>query len=163
MGKSQMDDVFRSLPAVLQEFGKNNVLEASVVFAAWRRIAGDALAEQTAASKFEDGKLVIAVKSEIWKRNLKEMGPDMAFRINSVLGGSIVRSIEFIVDEKQIADVIGPDSRTTEQDSDAQFLITPELRRSAETISDMEMRLKFLLAAGSCLKRKETLTKDIFE
>ena len=37
--------------------------------------------------------------------------------------------------------------------------ITPQMRRSADAITDDNLRYQFLLAAGSCLARKEKLRK----
>jgi hypothetical protein len=43
-----MDHLFRALPGLLKEFDDNDAVRKAVVFATWRRTAGELMFEHTA-------------------------------------------------------------------------------------------------------------------
>ena len=156
-----MDDLFRALPALLKEFEDNESLREAVVFAAWRRIAGDALRERSVPFRLEKKRLIVAIENEIWRKHLEHLSGQMIFKINSVLGQPLVTYIEFRVNEDIVKlerqkfnkHLIDEDElRETAFDQ-----LTPKLRRAADAIKDDNLRYQFLLAAGSSLAQKERL------
>lgn len=155
-----MDELFRSLPALLREFEDNDQLREAVVFAAWRKIAGESLRQRTAPLRLFRKQLVVAVPDQTWKRHLEQLSGQMIFKINSALRSATVTFIEFRIDEEAVAADRG---RGSEAESDARFEsaarheITAGMRRAAKAIADPELREKFLLAAGSCLARKRRM------
>ena len=159
-----MHELFRALPALLKEFDDNDDVREAVVFAAWRRIAGETLRERAVPIRLYKKHLIIAVMSETWKKHLQQLSGQMIFKINSVLGSAIVTFIEFRVDDKTVTDERAKNSKTSIiSDSQAQENalneVTAKMRRSADAIKDDNLRYQFLLAAGSCLARKKNINE----
>lgn len=159
-----MEDLFRALPALLKEFDENETLREAVVFAAWRRAAGQSLVEHAAPFRLYQKHLVIAVASEMWKRHLESLSGQMIFKLNSLLKQAAVTFIEFRVDEKTLLESKSKNQKTSlsvlEQEEIALEEVTPKMRASADAIEDDNLRYQFLLAAGSCLARKKRLNKS---
>jgi len=156
-----MQDLFRALPKLLKEFEDTEEVREAVVFAAWRRIAGESLSEHTIPFRLFNKHLIIAVADKMWKRHLETLSGQMIFKLNSVLGQAIVTFIEFRVDEAMLAAERAkrPKSPMTDEEQREIALeeVTPKLRRSADAIKDDNLRYQFLLAAGSCLARKKKM------
>lgn len=159
-----MQDLFRALPKLLREFKDTEEVREAVVFAAWRKIAGEALREHAVAIRLFNKHLIVAVADKMWKRHLESLSGQMIFKLNSVLGQAVVTFIEFRIDEetfrerqskkreKQISDA--------EQNEIALDEVTAKMRRSADNIKDDNLRYQFLLAAGSCLARKKKMIEN---
>ncbi len=152
-----MDELFRALPALLKQFDDNEDLREAVVFAAWRKIAGESLGRHTVPIRLFKNHLIIAVSGETWKKHLEKLAGQMIFRINSVLERAEVNFIEFRVDRKSIEKAARrPTGRPTDDEviEAATAELDDAMLRSAESIRDENLRYQFLLAAGSCLARK---------
>jgi hypothetical protein len=65
-----MHELFRALPPLLKEFDDNDEVRQAVVFAAWRKIAGETLRERAVPIRLYKKHLIIAVMSETWKKHL---------------------------------------------------------------------------------------------
>ncbi len=156
-----MNELFRALPKLLKEFDDNEELREAVVFAAWRRIAGEALRKHTVPFRLYKKHLIVAVRDKMWKRHLETLSGQMIFKLNSVLGQAVVTFIEFRIDEATLASENVKDSKPLMSDEELKEIaldkVTPKLRHSADSIKDDNLRYQFLLAAGSCLARKEKL------
>lgn len=156
-----MDELFRALPPLLKEMSDNEPLREAVVFAAWRRIAGEGLREKAVPFRLYQKHLIVAVESQMWKRHLESLCGQMIFKINSALSQAVVTFIEFRVNEEPIK-AERAKRRKTLIDKDemreiALDTVTPKLRTAAEAIKDENLRYQFLLAAGSALAQKERL------
>ncbi len=149
------------MPKVLRETGESEALREPLVFAAWKRIAGENLERNTAPVGLDKKRLIVAVPDEIWKRHLENLSGQMIFKLNSLLGEEVVTFIEFRVDgkhfsagreaqERKAAERLNFDRRSQEE-------LTPRLREAADSIEDPELRELFLQAAGNCLVRKKDL------
>ena len=151
-----MLDIFRTLPGILGDMEGVEVVREAVVFAAWRRIAGESLTAHAVPVGLENGTLRVAVSNLNWQRNLKDQCGQMLFKLNAVLGSPNVTYIELQIDEQAVLN-----SRTGPQPQDEAFRaaakneISDDLVQAAESIEDEELRRQFLLAAGSCLVRKK--------
>ena len=156
-----MQDLFRALPKLLKEFEDTEEVREAVVFAAWRRIAGESLSEHTVPYRLFNKHLIIAVADKMWKRHLETLSGQMIFKLNSVLGQAIVTFIEFRVEAETLAAERGKHPRNLMTDEEQREIaleeVTPKLRRSADAIKDDNLRYQFLLAAGSCLARKKKM------
>lgn len=159
-----MEELFRALPALLKEFEDNQDVREAVIFAAWRKIAGDALRDRAVPHRLFKKHLVIAVMSDTWKKHLEHLSGQMIFKLNSVLGSAVVTYIEFRVDEKVVLEDRAKHRKSIVSDENikenAMNEVTPQLRHSADAIKDDNLRYQFLLAAGSCLVRKKKLIKN---
>jgi hypothetical protein len=156
-----MEDIFRSLPKILEETGEPELLREPLVFAAWKRIAGQHLERHTAAVALDEKRLVVAVPDEMWERHLRSLSGQMIFKINSLLSAEVVTFIEFRVDSKRFVSVREEQARRAAEkenfDARSREELTPRLRMAAEAIEDDELRALFLQAAGNCLVRKKDL------
>ena len=156
-----MQDLFRALPKLLKEFEDTEEVREAVVFAAWRRIAGESLSEHTVPYRLFNKHLIIAVADKMWKRHLETLSGQMIFKLNSVLGQAIVTFIEFRVEAETLAAERAKHPRNLMTDEEQREMaleeVTPKLRRSADAIKDDNLRYQFLLAAGSCLARKKKM------
>jgi len=156
-----MQDLFRSLPKLLKEFENAEEVREAVVFAAWRKIAGESLSEHTVPFRLFNKHLIIAVADKMWKRHLESLSGQMIFKLNSFLGQAIVTFIEFRVDEETLEAERAKYRKNQMTDEEQREIaleeVTPQLRRSADAIKDDNLRYQFLLAAGSCLARKEKM------
>lgn len=156
-----MEALFRALPKLLKEFEDNENVREAVVFATWRRIAGESLSEHTVPFRLFNKHLIIAVADKMWKRHLETLSGQMIFKLNSALGQAIVTFIEFRIDEATL-DAERAKHRKSRM-TDEQLIeialeeVTPKLRHSADAIKDDNLRYQFLLAAGSCLARKKRM------
>ncbi len=161
-----MEDLFRTLPSLLRAAGESKEVCEAVTLVAWRRIAGEGLRGQAVPCRLLGKTLVVAVADTTWKKQLEAVSGELLFRLNSVLGRPVVTYIEFRVDMKIVR--VERDSIATRTNQNAiderQLLLTTsgEVSRAAKSICDEELRHQFLIAAGSCIERKEkeaSLTK----
>lgn len=151
----EMKALFKTFPVLLKEFGETVEVREALVFAAWRQIAGELLAGHTVPVSLEVQRLVIAVSDKTWKRHLEDLSGQMLFKLNSALGSQTVTFLEFRIDAAAIEK-----QRRSGKKRAARSKVDrhePELRESANVISDDELRSRFLLAAESCLERKERI------
>lgn len=158
-----MNELFRALPALLKEFEDNETVREAVVFAAWRKIAGEMLRDHAVPFELVQKRLIIAVSSETWRKHLEHLSGQMIFKINSKLGAALVTFIEFRVDEAAVKKERAQFNKKGADDiSDQQALsqITVKMRHSADAIKDDHLRYQFLLAAGSCLARRKKLKEQ---
>jgi hypothetical protein len=154
-----MDELFRALPALLNEFSDNEKVREAVIFAAWRRIAGEGLREKAVPLKLSQKRLVVGVESEMWRRHLESLSGQMIFKINSALNGAQVTFIEFLIDEEAIRNERVKNRKGVMSDEELREIaleeVTPKLRYAADAIKDDNLRYQFLIAAGSSLAQKK--------
>src|SRR3982750_2243836 len=135
-----MEHLFRALPAILSEAENNESVREAVVFAAWRRIAGDLLCEHTAPLELAEKKLTVAVINNMWKRHLEELSGQMLFQLNSALGSAAVTFIVFHIDEDFVRqNSVQAEKRKLpeiELEPEADPNITVELLLQSENIAD---------------------------
>ena len=153
-----MDELFRSFPAILDEFEPNEQVRQALVFVAWRRAAGELLSERSAPVEFCGKRLVIAVADEAWRRQLEELSGHLIFKLNVELGPKVVEFVEFRIDKKAISRRAKSNENPAER-SDPLVVVDAELIRRAATIKQESLRKQFLFAANAHLspqKRAET-------
>lgn len=158
-----MNEFFRLLPNLLKEFEDNQKVREAVVFAAWRNIAGESLSEHAIPFRLSNKHLMVAVATERWEKYLKDLSGQMIFKLNSALGQAVVTFIDFRVNDELVQ--AEREKRRGKIYDEAELReialeqVTPKLRSKADSIKDDDLRYQFLLAAGSCLARKEKLKK----
>jgi hypothetical protein len=156
-----MNELFRALPALLRQMEDNESLRQAVVFAAWRRIAGEGLREHAVPLRLYQKHLIVAVMSETWKKHLEHLSGQMIFKLNSVLEQPLVTFIEFRVDEETVKHERAKfNSRKIDAEREREIAleqVSPKMRQAADAIKDENLRYQFLLAAGSCLARKKKM------
>jgi hypothetical protein len=153
-----MDDLLRVLPKFLRAAGETEeVLEAAAMIA-WKRVAGEGLRGQAVPFRLYRKTLIVAVADTTWQRQLEKISGQLLFRLNSLLGQAVVTYIEFRIDPatvraeraKRVSEV-----DTKAQEQRALESASGQVRAAAEAITDEQLRHRFLLAAGSCIDRRE--------
>ena len=150
-----MNRLIDSLPAVLKASGASDeVVEASCI-AAWKHAVGPALSSHAVPLELREQTLVVAVADNIWQRQLEQMRGQLLYRLNSVLGQSLVKAIELRVDQKTVE---RERARNADHNSvPTDYQVPVELLNAAAAIEDAELRRAFLGAAASCVKRVEKI------
>lgn len=145
-----MNQLIKSLPAVLRASGNAEEVAQAAAIAAWKHAAGDGLKDHAVPLKLENRILTVAVADAVWQRQLHAMRGQMMFRVNSIMGQPIVSAIEFVVDQK-IAKKRAQTPEQAEQTNDNEVPL--ELWSAANAIHDKELRKNFLKTAMTALKR----------
>lgn len=154
-----MDDLIRTLPKLLRAAGETEeVLEAAAMIA-WKRVAGEGLRGQAVPFRLYRKTLVVAVSDATWQKQLEAMSGQLLFRINSLLGQAVVTFIEFRIDPKTVGRerAAARASNVTVEDQERRALRSANgaVLAAANAIQDESLRRRFLLAAGSCIDRRE--------
>jgi hypothetical protein len=148
-----MESLIKTLPAILTAAGPSAEVAEAACFAAWKHAVGDALSTHAVPMKLENQTLIVAVADNIWQKQMEQIRPQLLFRLNTVLGRSLVKLIEVRIDPNALPKRRSQDSTTAKTLDDA---IPFELRAAASEIQDADLRRVFLGAATSCIKRLET-------
>jgi predicted nucleic acid-binding Zn ribbon protein len=147
-----MESLIKTLPAILTAAGPSPEIAEAACFAAWKHAVGDALTIHAVPVKLEDQTLIVAVADNLWQKQLEQMRPQLLFRLNAVLGHSLVKLIELRVDAKALTRTRMPEQAANKHLDNA---IPFELLAAASEIHDADLRRAFLGAATSCMKRLE--------
>lgn len=155
-----MDDLIRTLPKLLRAAGETEeVLEAAALIA-WRRVAGEGLRAQAVPFRLYRKTLIVAVLDATWQKQLEAMSGQLLFRLNSLLGQAVVTYIEFRIDPKTVraerSRTQAHETNRVEQERRALLSVSGEISAAADAIHDEDLRQRFLLAAGSCIDRRES-------
>lgn len=148
----------RTLPKLLRAAGETEEVLEAAAMVAWRRVAGEALREQTVPFRLYRKTLIISVTDQTWQKQLEKMSGQLLFRLNSLLGQAVVTYIEFRIDPKTVRaarTVRHSPADRLDQERRALDLASGELLAAAAAIQDEDLRRRFLLAAGTCLDRSE--------
>lgn len=157
-----MQEIFRTLPALLKVFDDDSAREA-VVFAAWRRLAVGAFGNHAVPVRLDGKTLVVAVSSSIWKRQLEDLAGQLVYRLNAITGSPQISLILFEVDA---ATVRSSRPRDLKGEKDGEFeasaiaQLPGPVVKAADKISDPQLRNTFLLAAGCNLNRMPEVGED---
>ena len=149
-----MERLIKTLPAILKASGAPEEVAEAACIAAWKHAVGDGLSSHAVPVHLQNSTLVIAVADNIWKKQLEHMRGQLLFRLNSVLGQTIVTSIELRVDPQRI-ELARAKPTDTGKHKESNYEVPAELLTAAAAIQDVELRRAFLGAATSCVKRLE--------
>lgn len=153
-----MNELFKIIPAVLRAAGESGEVAEAAAMAAWRRVAGEKLLPHAVPFRLYRKTLIVAVTDATWQRQLESMAGQLVFGLNSLLGQAVVTFIEFRIDPATVELVRGPRAEPPIDrellEADALLAAGSELHRAAEAISDLELRHRFLVAAGVNLSRE---------
>jgi hypothetical protein len=151
-----MDDLIQSLPKLLRAAGESEEVLEAASFAAWRRVAGEALRGCAVPFRLFNKRLIVSVPDTTWRKQLEKVSPQLVFRLNSLLGQAVVTYVEFRVDPQTVRAERARLGRTQYErltQEEAALERAAELDDAAHAIHDDELRRRFLLAAGSCMNR----------
>lgn len=148
-----MDHLIRTIPGMLEAIKGSEEVRNAFVVAAWNRLAGTQITERTEAVGLDGKRLVIAVETKTWQRNLKDLSGQLIFDLNRMLGKNVVDFIEFRVDPSAIKRTQVKDLHEVNFDRIDQ--LPGEITRSAGVIRDENLRKTVLAAAANCLSRPD--------
>ena len=154
-----MDDLIRTLPKLLRAAGETEEVLEAAALVAWRRVAGEGLRTQAVPFRLYRKTLIVAVADSTWQKQLEAVSGQLLFRLNSLLGQAVVTFIEFRIDPKTVrAERALAQTEVTdrgEQERRALKSVSGDIAVAADAIHDEDLRRRFLLAAGSCIDRRE--------
>src|SRR5215203_100644 len=148
--RADMNQLIKALPNVLRAAGDSAEVAEAAAIAAWKHAAGQGLKGRAVAVKLENRTLTVADGDTIWQKQLHSMRGQLLFRVNSILGQSIVSAIEFVVDPKLTAPPADQEKKEEPLDNEVPL----ELWSAANAIHDKKLRRSFLKTATLSLKRK---------
>ena len=145
-----MEELIKTLPQILRLIGDDPEVATAAAITAWKRAAGDGLRQHAVPIALNDGSLTVAVADAVWQKQLAAMRDQLIFRTNSILGQPLVKRIEFVVDPK-----LATPRRAKHQQKDPQVEVPLEILTAASTISDEQLRQKFVRAATSAMNVRQ--------
>jgi hypothetical protein len=148
-----MDKLIQSLPAILKASGASEEVAEAACVAAWRHAVGEGLSSHAVPVQLQNQTLVVVVADNVWKKQLEQMRGQLLFRLNAVLGQTLVKSIELRVDPRMIELARRTQASAPIRQDD--YRVPTELLNAAAGIEDVELRRVFLGAATSCVRRLE--------
>jgi hypothetical protein len=154
-----MDKLISTLPAILKASGAGEEIVEAACVAAWKHAVGEGLSGQAIPLRLQGATLVLAVADNIWKRQLEHMRGQLLFRLNQVLGQTLVQSIEIEIDPDRIEQQRS--AQPSVSNKSVERSIPAELLASAAGIEDAGLRRAFLGAASSCVHRLENPQSEI--
>lgn len=143
-----MELLFKAILGGIGDADETAAARGALIFAAWKKAAGEDLAGKTQPKDLLEGKLFIGVPDRTWMRILSDLAPQLLFKLNRILGeAASVNYLEFYVDASvQAAEVPASTSRENAK-------VDRTVRTSAKRIKDEALRKAFIGAAGNCLRR----------
>lgn len=155
-----MDKLIKTLPAILKAAGASEEVSEAACIVAWKHAVGEGLSGHAVPVQLLNTTLVVAVADSIWKRQLEQMRGQLLFRLNSVLGQPLVKSIELRIDPQTLTGAREA-LAVTNKGKDLNYQVPAELLSAAAGIEDVELRRAFLGAATSCVRRLENPKSEI--
>jgi hypothetical protein len=148
-----MIDVTRLLPKLLRAHGGNPELAVKLV---WARAAGAGLRRHAIPFRLDGKTLIVSVADAIWQKQLQQMSAELTFRMNNLLGQSMVESIVFRIDPAALSEAQAT-SWPRRPEKVKGGAIPTELLFAAGSIADEELRARFMRAAENCIERRDSL------
>jgi hypothetical protein len=146
-----LEQLIKSLPAVLKATEKSDEVYSVACVAAWNYCVGESLRNNAVARSYEENRLTVAVADAVWQKQLRPMSDQLIYRLNSILGKRLVRTIEFKIAPDVVAEALRKRYSETKERSLSD--LPPEIVSAACSIKDEHLRRAFLGAANSCLDR----------
>jgi len=156
-----MDQLIKSLPAILKATGVSEEVAEAACIGAWKHAVGEGLSNHAVPLQLQSANLVVIVRDAMWKKQLEQMRGQLLFRLNSVLGQALVKSLEFRIDPQRLAEVRGHGDGANKKKEQADYKVPIELLSAAAAIENVELRRAFLGAAASCVRRCENPQSEI--
>jgi predicted nucleic acid-binding Zn ribbon protein len=92
----QPKSISSTMDGLIQSFGWENKLSEGELFANWRDIVGDKVAENSFPEDLSKGVLTVRCKSTAWATQLRIMGADILAKIAAQLPALEVKEVRFI-------------------------------------------------------------------
>jgi len=158
LGLVIMDAITKLIPTMLKLSGNNEELCEKASFVAWRLAVGKPLVNVTCPKRLIKKMLVVAILDIAWKKEIEKFSSQLLFQINTILGIPLVTGFDFYIDPKEFIS-----KNPTTQNLPEDIPVDPLIIKSAQGITDYELREKFLATASKCLVAQENRKKQQIE
>ena len=145
-----MDQLIKSLSTVIRAAGSSPEVAEAAVLAGWTFATGEGIRQHAVAARLEGTTLVVDVRDAVWQQQLTIMRSELIYRLNSILGRSLVRTVELRINPKALKSVKHKVNPPELLDNEVPL----DLWSAASEIEDKQLRQKFLKAATGMLRRK---------
>lgn len=144
-----MESLLHLLPEMIRQSGNNPEVREQAAFAAWKAATNYQLSKACVPVSFNEGHLVVGTRDKIWKAQLEKEASGWVYKVNSVIGMSLVSFIEFKVDRNAVskAQPVSEASDTEAEEAEIRDYLGP----AADRISNPALREVFLRAATRSL------------
>jgi hypothetical protein len=146
-----MIDVKRLLPGMVRA---NPELAAKL---AWTQAAGPGLKRSAVPMILQGRVLTVSVADALWQKQLQSMAGELLFRVNTLLGGNKIEEIVFRIAP---GDLPKPEPRQTDEPAREPNDLPTELLFAANSITDEDLRARFLRAADNLIARRDAQSDD---
>src|SRR5262245_50454201 len=144
-----MIDLTRILPKLLSA---NPELAVKLV---WARVAGEGLRRHAVPHRLEARKFIVSVADSMWQKQLQSMSTELIFRMNTLLGQGAIDEIVFRINPAAVAqEQKGVADKTPARPAPAPA--PTELLFAARSITDQDLRARFIRAAEKCIARRDS-------
>jgi len=151
-----MIDLGLLLPKLVGAASTNPEMAEIAAKIAWVRVAGTGLRRLAVPFRLHQKTLIVSVADRIWQKQLQSMSPEMVFRINRLLGQDLVDFIEFRIDPATLSQTGGKVLAGKREARRALPPLPAELISAAGSITDRDLRERFVRAAENCIARRES-------
>jgi len=157
-----MIDLARLLPKLVKATGTNPEMAEIAARLAWTRAAGEGLRPHAVPSRLVRRTLIVVVADAIWQNQLQTMAAELVFRINQLLGSSVVDFIEFRIDPAMIENARSRSWKAkTASGFEKRAPIPEDVLSAANHIADADLRQRFVRAAENCINRRSAKRIDL--
>lgn len=146
-----MEMLIKLLPNLIRLSSNNEEVCEKASFIAWQFAVGSPLIQVTVPKRLVKKNLSVAVLDETWKGELEKLSSQLLFQINNILGTPLVTSFEFYVDSKEVNSKLSKAKNIEVED----IKIDPIIEKSAQKITDDDLRKQFIATASKCLAARE--------
>lgn len=151
-----MNAFIEALPSVLRAAGESDEVAFAAAVAAWKVVAGETLRDLAIPTSLIDNTLAVAVEDAIWQKQLEAMRGQFLFRLKSILGQPLVRTLSFRVEPETVTAARKARALHLDRFDDFENSVIPlELLSAAACIQDPKLRAAFISAANKSLNRQE--------
>ena len=146
--KDTVNELSSLLPGFLRQLHFSEELTGELVIELWKRVVGEALAQNARPLRMRESTLVLTVSSEAWKKELFSLRFEILKRLERLLGPSKVSGLELRVDPWMAAASAPvaepPPSQSAEEPTGLEL----------DSISDPQLSRSLAAAAASYFGRK---------
>jgi len=96
--------------------------------AAWAAAVGKRIGARTAAKSLVRGSLIVEVDDAIWQKNLFQLRSQILAKLTSVLGGGIIRDVEFRIPTARRPPQVAKELRASAPADEADRIADPGMR-----------------------------------
>lgn len=147
-----MIDLTRLLPRLLHA---NPELAVKL---AWGRAAGAGLRQEAIPFRLDGRTLVVSVADAIWQKQLQPMSAELIYRMNNLLGESTINELVFRINPAAVFEAQSDAARPSPKTKPAPA--PTELLFAAGSITDQDLRSRFIRAAENCIARRDSLAAN---